>query len=78
MDNNYKEYLERQAKEAEEAFNNAKAEAIKDLQAMTAFTAVEYGAGYASHVDKITAAAARWKMAAEALRAYKFLEGGKE
>ncbi len=78
MDNSCKEYLERQVKEAEEAFDNAKAKAIKDLRDLTAFTAVEYGTGYAIHVDKITAAAARWKMAAEALRAYNFLEGGKE
>jgi len=42
---------------------------------MNHFTAQDFGAAYASHIDKVTAAAAKIKAIAEALEAYKYFSG---
>ena len=60
MDQN-KEYLVEELKKAEEAFEKAKAEAIRAIEGMNFRRAEDYGAAYCSHIDKITAAAARVK-----------------
>ncbi len=78
MERNYVEYLNKEYEKAEADFNKAKAEAIREIENMTPFVAVDYGAGYASHIEKITTAAARMKAIAEARTAYNYFEEKKE
>lgn len=74
MAKNYLEYLNEEYEKAETEFNKAKAEVAEEIKNMTAFVAVDYGAGYASHIEKITNAAARMKAIAEARSAYEYFE----
>lgn len=69
---NYLEYLESELKKSVEAFEKAKKQAAEDILNMNHFTAQDFGAAYASHIDKVTAAAAKIKATTEALEAYKF------
>lgn len=55
---NYKKFLDDQIEIASHNFQEAKEKAIRELQAMTVWTASEYGAGYASQIEKITKYAA--------------------
>lgn len=52
----YKDYLNQEIEKAAHRFDEAKAKAIRELKNMTVWTATEYGAGYASHIDEVT----RW------------------
>jgi hypothetical protein len=52
----YKDYLNQEIERAAHNFDEAKAKAIRELENMTVWTATEYGAGYASHIDEVT----RW------------------
>lgn len=72
MASNYSEYLEKEINAAEAAFNQAKADVIRDIDNMTAHAAEYYGAAYYSKIDKITKAASKWKSLAEAKRVYDF------
>lgn len=76
MAKNYLEYLNEEYKKAEAEFNEAKAEAAEEIKNMSAFVAVDYGAGYASHIERITRAAAKMKAVAEARSAYEYFEKG--
>lgn len=72
MNNEYLKYLEKELKKATEAFEEAKKQAAEEILNMSHFMAEDYGAAYASHIDKVTAAAARIKATAEAMDAYKY------
>ena len=48
----YKDYLNQEIERAAHRFDEAKAKAILELENMTVWTATEYGAGYASHIDE--------------------------
>ena len=48
---NYKKFLDDQVERAAHNFQEAKEKAIRELQAMTVWTASEYGAGYASQIE---------------------------
>lgn len=48
-------------------FESAKAEAIECLKNMSVHTAVDFGAGYACHIDKVTRYAAEVKKCADLL-----------
>ena len=48
----YKDYLNQEIERAAHRFDEAKAKAIRELENMTVWTATEYGAGYASHIDE--------------------------
>lgn len=72
MKNEYLEYLENELKKAAEAFEEAKKQTAEEILNMNYFTAQDFGAAYASHIDKVTAAAAKIKATAEALNAYKY------
>ena len=72
MNNKYLEYLENEMKKSVEAFEEAKKQAAEEILNMNYFTAQDFGAAYASHIDKVTAAAARIKATAEAMDAYKY------
>ncbi|MCM1218117.1 MAG: hypothetical protein NC548_26825 [Lachnospiraceae bacterium] len=78
MEKNYIEYLNKEYQKAEAAFNKAKAEAIQEIENMTSFIAVDYGAGYASRIERITKAAASMKAIAEARSAYEYFLEKKE
>ncbi|MCM1026069.1 MAG: hypothetical protein NC432_06515 [Roseburia sp.] len=78
MAKNYIECLNEEYEKAETAFNEAKAEAIREIENMTPFIAVDYGAGYASHIERITKAAASMKAIAEARSAYEYFLEKKE
>ena len=77
MYENYFEYLEAQVKEAEEEFNRAKENAIKDLEHMDIWMATNYGAAYATKIDDVTKAAQKVLTASEALRAYQYYNTNK-
>lgn len=62
-------------KELEKAlqkFESAKVEVIESIKSMNVHLAADFGAGYASHVDKVTAAAAEVKKCAELLNMIEF------
>jgi len=75
MKKEYLEYLENELKKSVEAFEEAKKQAADEILKMNHFTAQDFGAAYASHIDKVTAAAAKIKAIAEALEAYKYFSG---
>lgn len=78
MDKNYGEFLSRQLKEAQEAFEEAKKAAIRDIEAMQYYHANDYGAAYFTHIDKITAAGAKVEQIILSMRAYDHFHGEEE
>ena len=72
MNNEYRVYLEEELKEAEKKFENAKKEAAEEIANMSFLMAEDFGAAYASHIDKVTSAAARIKAINEMIRVYDF------
>lgn len=72
----YLEYLQSEIDRAQADFEAAKKEVAREIEVMTAHIAIDYGAAYAAHIDKITAAAARIKALAEAKRVYEYINGG--
>lgn len=77
MLNSYAEYLGYEYKKAVKNFEDAKAEAVRSLEGMQSFMAEQYGAGYASHIDKISVHAAKVQALAEAIKAYEHFSGKK-
>lgn len=61
------EEIKKEQEKAVQKFESAKAEAIESLKNMQIHTAVDFGAGYAAHIDKVTAAAAEARKCAEIL-----------
>lgn len=74
MANTYIEYLREEFKKASDEFAQAKNEAINDLNRMTHFTAVDFGAAYATHIDKVTVAATKLKTIADSIAAYEYYQ----
>lgn len=72
MAQNFKEDLADKYRKAEEGFQDAKKEAARAIENMEARVALEYGAAYASHIDKVTAAAARVMELGQVIRAFQF------
>ena len=75
MKNKYLEYLEGKLKDATDRCTEAQENAAKEIKEMPWYTARDYGAGYASHVENITKYAAQMEAWCEAIRAYKNMEG---
>lgn len=78
---NYKKYVEElksQLEEAEKKFNKAKEEAIKTLEKMSVHEAVDFGAAYVTHIDKVTAAAAELRKIHELLRIAEYFKKNEE
>lgn len=73
MDKTYGDYLQRQLDEAQERFEAAKAEAIKDIQSMNFFNAADFGAAYFTHIDHITQAGTKVQAIGQALQAYDYM-----
>lgn len=74
MANAYIEYLQEEFERAKQEFEKAKREAADELGGMNHFTAVDFGAAYASHIDKVTVAATKLKTLADAIQAYEYFE----
>lgn len=74
MNNEYRVYLEEELKEAEKKFENAKKEAAEEIANMSFLMAEDFGAAYASHIDKVTSAAARIKTINEMIQVYDFFQ----
>lgn len=72
MDKTYRAYLERQLQEARTEFEQAKAEAIRDLENMNQWNASDTGAAYSTRIDRVTAAGTKYRTIAEAIKAYDF------
>lgn len=72
MDRTYREYLERRMQEAQEQFENAKKEVIRDIESITSFDASLYGAAYYAKIDHITQAGQKIESIAEAIRSYNY------
>lgn len=60
---------------AEADFEEAKFSAIKDLEGMSIHLATDFGAAYATHIDKVTCSASKIKTLYEVLQGYKFHKG---
>ena len=78
---NYKKYVEElksQLENTEKKFNEAKEEAIKTLEKLSVHTAVDFGAAYVTHIDKVTAAAAELRKIHELLRIAEFFKNNEE
>lgn len=70
----YRDYLNEQIELAAKRFEVAKQEAIRNLENMTVFDASFYGAGYAAHIDNVTAAARELETLNKAFRRYDILK----
>lgn len=77
MNENIINETKKELEKAVQKFESAKAEAIESLRTMNVHTAVDYGAGYACHIDKVTVAAAEVKKCAELLRMIEFYSQNK-
>ena len=72
MNKNYLEYLTEELSKAEVAFEEAKAEAVKKISSMDPWQAHDFGAGYASQVERITRAASKIMILRESLKAFEY------
>ena len=72
------EELNTQLDKAGAEFIYAKQEAIKSLENMHIYQAVDFGAAYYTHIDKVTKAAADYKKIAEMLDFIKYMQRQKE
>jgi len=72
----YKDYLNQEIEKAAHNFDEAKAKAIRELENMTVWTAAEYGAGYASHIDEVTRWAAEVQKLSQAFRVFERVQEG--
>lgn len=74
MPKNYNEYLKSELEKAISNFEETKKEAAREIETMTYFEATDFGAAYASRIDKVTEAAAKIRAIAEAINAYEYFE----
>jgi len=72
------ESLDKEIVKAAKDFETAKADAIRELQAMDVFTAVNYGAGYATKIDAVTMHASRLYHLNQMYRRYKYMTENNE
>ena len=71
---NDREYLERELQKAQEKFEETKKAAAKEIENMSVYMAEDFGAAYASHIDKVTAAAAKIRVIEDALHTYDYFQ----
>lgn len=69
----YRDYLNEQIELAAKKFETAKQEAIRSLENMTVFDASFYGAGYAAHIENVTAAARELETISKVFNRYQIL-----
>lgn len=73
MDKTYRDYLQRQFDEAQAAFEEAKKNAIRDLENMNAWNAADFGAAYFTKIDKVTQQGQKVMTIAQAMQAYDYM-----
>ena len=71
----YQEYLESELSKAEEKFESVKKEIAEKIIKMQYFTAVDFGAAYAAHIDNLTKAATKIQTLGEVLQVYRYMKG---
>ena len=74
MYKDYREQLEAELLKAETLFEEAKKNAIHDIENMDAVRASDFGAAHASGIDKVTAAAAKVMALRGQIRAYDYYQ----
>ena len=72
----FKDILNQKIEEAAKNFEQAKKDAIKDIEGITVGSAAEYGAGYYSHIEDITRYASEIRKLSEMFRYYEALNKG--
>lgn len=70
MMNEYFEFLVDSYNEATDEFESLKANIVKEVSNMSAFTAEEYGAAYSSNIERMTAVAGKIRSLSESIRMY--------
>lgn len=75
---NYREYLNEEFEKAQSEFEKAKQDAAAEIMRMSHFSATDFGAAYASHIDKVTASAAKLRTIAECLNTFDYFQGKAE
>lgn len=74
MANTYIEYLQEEFKRAKQEFEKAKRETADELGGMNHFTAVDFGAAYASRIDRVTVAATKLRTIADVMQTYEYFQ----
>lgn len=72
MEKTYKQHLEEELAKAEKEFEDAKKAAAEEISNMEWHVAVDYGAAYASHIEKVTKAAVKAQTIGQMLNEYKW------
>lgn len=70
MEKTYKQHLEEELSKAEKEFEDAKKAVAEEISNMDWHVAVNYGAAYASHVEKVTKAAVKAQTIGQMLNEY--------
>jgi hypothetical protein len=65
--------IQKEIEDTKKEFEKAKQSAIKELQTMSIHMATDFGAAYATHIDKVTYQATKIKTLYETLDAYKYI-----
>ena len=72
MERTYQQYLEEELAKAEKEFEDAKKAVAEEISKMEWHVAVDYGAAYAAHIEKVTKAAVKMQTIGQMLHAYKW------
>ncbi len=70
MEKTYKQHLEEELSKAEKEFEDAKKAVAEEISNMDWHVAVNYGAAYASHIEKVTKAAVKAQTIGQMLNEY--------
>lgn len=77
METTYIQHLKIEQTNASCEFEQAKENAIQEIKALTPLTAMDFGADYVSHINKISRAAANLESITEAVNVYEYFENNK-
>ncbi len=72
MERTYKQHLEEELSKAEKEFEDAKKAVAEEIFNIEWHIAVDYGAAYASHIEKVTKAAVKVQAIGKMLHEYKW------
>lgn len=72
MERTYEQHLEVELAKAEKEFEDAKKAASEEISNMEWHVAVDYGAAYASHIEKVTKAAVKAQTIGQMLHEYRW------
>lgn len=72
MERTYEQHLEAELSKAEKEFEDAKKAVAEEISNMKWHIAVDYGAAYASHIEKVTKAAVKAQTIGRMLREYRW------